>query len=752
MNFNITVGEIKSKVSGIINVVTSLADSYYPTQEDFDNGLIGPMFKHSSNVMLIRDGFIIEGNKLGIRYVEVDSIKVKTVHLSNKPCDVSVKGDVRFKIEKAYLNSSEEPSDVRQYVVLEPPLIVEMEDKVTWARPNGGNVIVVSENDSRTTRSCNFKGCYYFKGVKYESNSTMLVQETTDKEKWVLTSTEMQDLRLIASTYTIPYSGGSTHINVIGEYVKHFELVGLNGDVIETKDEVSVKDVTSLCKITMDDYLNFKRTSNVISAGKQEIGATCRTCNVVSSFDGRESNTIVIKQEDGEQVEIINEFYFNDYEDEDIIRYEVSSNDNKKVLFPYTLQVVKTTSEWQTVEKHPEKLLLVCENCDWLELKKSRRELSFKATKPNLDKDNDRTFTVQCINEIDGKCITIVFVQKRNSVVKTWYEISRVLIPSYGYDELDNVEINIPVFECKEYDDGIISKEPKLPYGYSVCEENLNDYESAVRFGNTTLSDGFVTFGLIRGGMDKASDICITKKLTILNESKEAVSEQTPINIWIKGTHNPTYDYRFNFANAYADTVVLEWDERSIGAPQTVGVKSIKVPTEVEFQTRWINYKTHYESTEKVFLTHIEKDGSVTFTPIVPKDNYASVCTLAQEESGKRLTIILKVKTNKETTNIKVKVELCYTPCQERVVTSFGGNLSILDDKRIIYKKNLEGGWVTNESRVDTLLEFNATFLVGEEYHFLINDADVANERYNSIDTIKVEKDKNITVKIAHKP
>lgn len=748
----ITIGRLKELTKGIISMkplYNDVSDSYKPTYGELNSIKFFNKYIDNSNPNKILNGLhvkdnvqydndsYVDENDVEVLYTVVERIKIQDNTFSIKPCGGSITINVigYFKILSNTLNEGISLYDERIGNVTP---IIKLSNNHFYVTDL--NVINADENTSHDTmETCEITVSYYH-GGKIHSDKITIFQESNKESNWIFDYDNTDNIDINVEPSIIPREGGDSKITVIRNYTKHYYKEDSCGNRIEGKSysESNVEDITYLSRIENTNVNVFKRNKNIISVGKQDIGSSDRSCIITATYDNNTCNTRLIQLKGGDITYQYKLSYY-DTDDSSIIK-RLETSQPCEFIIPILLEkqsfidgIYDSSIYINNVkfDKHDSWFDIELEetNEDYVNVK-------FKILCKNNDKENERVADV-VIRSIDNPNLklNLTIIQPSCDVIEAKYEL---LIDGEGIYTKDTVKVAkivLKPLKTIKYRDNSIDSNVMLENGMYIDFSYTCDFKEVFDCGSLKKVDfnGTHVIHLLYDTDTQLSDAHMNVIGYLKDKDGNVIACSKEISLTLKCDSIVTYTYELS-----VNKDIIEWkaDDTS---KEYINVKSIrnKYVNGIVVDKETIPFIIKPIDNGGEFSLKINDDNSIICKPL--KENTSNNVNegsykVMQSESGKEciIELIQDEVILKENVNILVKVVKKNNNNYKNQWVIKGSVLSITDNEgNEMLNETMPCGWLYPNINEDIIYNGNIKLIVGNTYHFNINNIKEGNPYIN---------------------
>lgn len=776
----ITIGYLKEFTKGVIKINqrgSSLSNDYIVTYNEIVNGEYFTYFKdNEGNPKSIIAGLYIPYNDTTSEFVKIENIQLifpkmmsLMIHCDDvyiSPCGGSVELNTFVNINLMVRTNNGE-SVIRKINYEVNPILRKEEDDFKLEK----HTISVDANIGDTDRSTIVTASYSFRNT-LKNASIEIIQKSNELSNWIFDYNSTDSISISATETVFSNEGGTSTLSVKRTYTSHYYKEDSCGNKMETSAiSGNHDDISRICQYDSTNSSIFKRSSNVVTVGKQSVDAAERHCIVFAEYDGC-NDSITLKQEKGSSSSYDYTLKFMN-EGEFAVRSLTTSKPTE-----FTIPLHSTTNlyiDGEYINSIPYYDLKFVKYDDWYDvsLDEEDDEISIivHIKEANTSKDFDRETELEIYNANDvTNRIRLLIKQPKNRLLKTEYSLFVDGDKYFNVDTIKTSKIEFKPSKIETYEDGSVEKTNCLDDGYKLVTKWHSSDDTVLdgRPAKLTNFDGTHIMRPIYRGVEVPYEVtlCVTSYIT---DSKNiSVTNKNIFNIVLQGVDITTYEYIFTYEDGslYQE---LEWNDYDMEKKFVNVVCKKQHYVNGEFDCEYeipFKYKLNEGKLDVNFSVNIHRcddNENVEKFFIYPnmenntEEDVIKQYTLIQYESDKelQLNLIQHLKSKDVHKNIELNVAVHKDEIgdddfwTDKETVMFVTDVTEIENEKLIKEIPLNKCWLYDgiDNNIDIVYNGMIDLIVGHKYNFktdgFISIQTSKGEIYNTIftETYEIEDD-----------
>lgn len=765
----VTIGYLVVFTKGLLSLNKEYKDISLETEVTYDDILSSKYFnyfKDSENDRYVSNGlYIIENDlssefitkdKLGLYFIKINNIEITCDRTSLSPCGDSVEL-ITYGHFNLMLRTINGEVSVRKLSYEVNPILRQNSEGSEFIIDKHN--ISIDANVGDNERSTVVTASYSYKSV-LKNASLEIIQTTNELSDWIFENSTTDYIDISVDNSILPKSGGSSVVKVLRHFTKHYYKLDSCGNKSLTKDEDSnVEDVSKLCLYNITNKESFSRNVNVVTASKQDVGASKRHCIVSAEYDGCNAS-ITIEQEEGG---LLSYDYSLSFDDDSTFMVKLLDNSLETRLSIPIISLKNMYVDNEYISSIVSYDINFVRYDDWYDVSFDEYESSVNIViRQNEDINISRETELEIYNANDiTNRIKVLLKQPKNKCLKAEYEVLVSGERYFTYDTIKDSKIEFKPQIREVYENGYVNEYNSLKNGYRiVCEWESDNNEILV--GSKLIMSDFNGSCIMRPkyyGGESPSEVHLYVTSYIVDSNNERVSESKCFNLKLKGNDLITYEYMFMFSNEslYKELIIDYGDEKehviNLISKRKKYVNGIYngVDEDVEFK---YNIKYKNDDYYKFLITLNDDNICINGFDYINDVDVVNEIELIQDGNEEN-TITLSLKKLSKLTKLSKDIEITVNVHKDNIEDDIWCDdesilyITKLSDSEIIKEIHLNRFWLypTIEDNSDMIYNGKLTLEIGEQYNFKVENVMVCNivedniKSYSLDETYTIEED-----------
>ena len=659
MSNYVTIGYLKDFTKGVIKINSkgsSLSDGYVVSYDEIVNGEYFTYFKdNETNPKSIVAGLYVPYNDITSEFVSVDnlqlifpkmmSLMVECDDVYISPCGGSVELDTMVNINLMVRTINGE-SVIRKITYEVNPILRKEENEFTLEK----HTVSIDANLTDEDRSTIVTASYSFRNV-LKNASIEIIQESNELSDWRFDYNTTDSISISACTTVFSNEGGSSTLTVKRCFTSHYYKEDSCGNKVATSAvSGNYDDVSRICQYDSTNGSVFKRSSNVITVGKQSVDASERHCIVFAEYDGC-NDSITLKQEKGSSSSYDYTLKFLN-ENEYAVRSLTTSLPTE-----FTIPLISTTNLYingEYINSIPYYDLKFVKYDDWYDafLDEDAEEISIivnvKESNPSKEFDRETELEIYNANDVTNR-IRLLIKQPKNKLIRSDFKILTQGNRYFNVETIKTSKIEVKPLKIEYYEDGTSVESHCLDESHKiVCDWTSSDKKVLEgRLPKLIDFNGTHIFKPIYHNVEVNYEVNLCVTSYIVDEDGKVISNKLSNTIELQGVDITTYEYVFEYEDGslYKE---FEWESGDLNR------KDVNVICKKQHYVNGI-YDCEYEIPFKFKLNNdkIDSNFSMNIHRYDDNDNvekffiYPNMDNCTENDVVRQYTLIQK-ESNKE--------------------------------------------------------------------------------------------------------
>ena len=572
LNNLVTIGYLKDFTKGVIRINSegnSLQNDYIVSYEEIISGKYFAYFKdNEENPKSIIPGLYVPYKDMTSEFVKIDdlqlifpkmmSLMIQCDNVYISPCGGSVELDTFVNINLMVRTINGE-SVIRKISYEVNPILRKEEDEFKLDK----HTISIEGNIGNEDRSTIVTASYSFRNV-LKNASIEIIQESNELSDWRFEYNTTDSISISASTTVFSNEGGSSTLSVKRSFTSHYYKEDSCGNKVATSAvSGNYDDVSRLCQFDSTNGSVFKRSSNIITVGKQHVDSSERHCIVFVEYDGC-NDSITLKQEKGSSSSYDYTLKFAN-ENEYAVKSLTTSLPTE-----FTMSLISTTNLYindEYINSIPYYDLKFVKYDNWYDvsLDEDNDEISIivhiKEANTSTEFDRETELEIYNANDVTNR-IRLLIKQPKNKLIRSDYKVFVEGNKYFNVDTIKTAKIEFKPLKTDIYESGDNVETYCIDDGYKLVTEWHSTDEQVLSGKQPKLID-FNGTHLFRpiyhcNEVPYEVQLCVTSYL--VDKKGLICSNKASSTIVLQGVDITTYEYIFEYEDGtlYKE---LEWED-----------------------------------------------------------------------------------------------------------------------------------------------------------------------------------------------